>query len=146
MTEPGDLPHPCFPASWRSVSGRVGVSPFLSRGPEAGLPGLARRSERPRCESWVRICNHFSELSVSSYPVPGASDSGSPPPGARPPRCCPGAFGARSTVPRAGVRRSRDRTGLEKRWVRGARRRPQYRVAVTAVAPGPGTQQRLMIE
>jgi len=36
--------------------------PFLKSGPEAGIPGLARRSEHPRCESRVRLCNHFSHF------------------------------------------------------------------------------------
>lgn len=51
---------------------------------------------------------------------------------ARPrPWSCPGALGARSSVSRA----------LEELRVRGEPRRPLYCAIVTAVSPGPGTQQ-----
>lgn len=37
--EPGS-PHHCLPVSRRLLLGQAGAPPFLSRGPEAGIPGM----------------------------------------------------------------------------------------------------------
>ncbi|XP_048963625.1 kinesin-like protein KIF7 [Canis lupus dingo] len=88
--------------------GRPGAPRSLSRGPEASIPGLARSSERRRCEGRLRICNHFSKL-------PGAPVSCPPPP-------APTAAAGLSRRPGcAGARRSRDRAALKSS---GARRSP----------------------